>query len=412
MVPSDALPTQSLRAAQLVELLQRSRVSVLMALPALVLVGAVHLGHVELTGIVAWLLPMLVIQVIRLAIARKYADHPSLGGGVDRLCRLECVLAGLSGIGWGLSLFALDTGRFDFQLLFKFAALASALGVSMNALSVVLRVYASFVAGTALTIVVYLAGFSPGLQAVERNSLIIGTLVYVAVVFFVGRHVSGLTRKSLGQRLEREEVLRRLDEAYRKEVSLRARLEADSRQMALLNEKLSELSRLDPLTGLANRRHLLEQFAKELNAAQRFGEAFSVVLFDIDDFKAINDQLGHQVGDQVLIGLARLVNAELRDIDSLGRWGGEEFICLLPRAGSDEALACAERLRTRLEAARLIAMLPTRAVTASFGVATWRPGDDADSLVSRADARLYVAKAAGKNQVVRERGEFAQQTLF
>jgi len=211
--------------------------------------------------------------------------------------------------------------------------------------------------------------------------------------------VNKLTRVSLEQRFERESALRRLEDSHEQEIALRTQLEKESEQLAELNVRLHDLARLDPLTGLFNRRHLMEQLARELNASQRYSSVFSVILFDIDDFKQVNDVYGHQAGDQVLIGLARLMSNELREIDFLARWGGEEFLCLLPKASRDEAMVCGERLRQSLENARLIDNHLSKIVTASFGIAIYQTGDDADSIVKRADDSLYAAKTSGKNRV-------------
>ncbi|MEI7430141.1 MAG: GGDEF domain-containing protein, partial [Betaproteobacteria bacterium] len=234
----------------------------------------------------------------------------------------------------------------------------------------------------------------------DKMTMMIGTAVYVSVLFFVGKNVNKLTRLSLEQRFEREDVLARLKESHEQESALRERLESESEQLAELNLKLHDLARLDPLTGLFNRRHLMEQLTRELNISQRHLSTFSVILLDLDDFKTINDTYGHHAGDQVLTGLARVITQELREIDLFARWGGEEFFCLLPKASNNEAMICAERLRSSLENARLIGANPNMVVTASFGVATYQTDDDADSIVKRADILLYQAKAAGKNLVL------------
>ena len=136
-----------------------------------------------------------------------------------------------------------------------------------------------------------------------------------------------------------------------------------------------------------------------MHGYRRYGIDFSLVLLDVDHFKQVNDTFGHQVGDEVLKGLATLVSTTLRDIDIFGRWGGEEFLCLLPNTSYEEALPCAERLCSELANARLIEAMPNLAVTASFGVVGCCGDDDADSVMSRVDAALYEAKAAGRNRV-------------
>ncbi len=135
----------------------------------------------------------------------------------------------------------------------------------------------------------------------------------------------------------------------------------------------------------------------ELDRADRYGDELSLVLFDIDHFKTINDRFGHAAGDRVLVELAGRVRAKLRESDGLGRWGGEEFLVLMPHSTDEEAHQLAEKLR------RLVAETPIEGVgtvTASFGVAQRRPLESAESLFRRVDGELYRAKQAGRNRVM------------
>ena len=180
--------------------------------------------------------------------------------------------------------------------------------------------------------------------------------------------------------------------------------------MALENARLHRIvkdqAHVDGLTGLANRRHSEEALTAELSRAARFGGSLSVVMTDLDNFKAVNDEHGHPVGDTVLRRFARLLEASVRDVDTAARWGGEEFLLILPGTDAEGATQLAERIRTRLEETTLLTPegIPIRA-TASFGVAA--AGEDevsAERLVAAADAALYAAKRAGRNRV-EEAGE-------
>lgn len=156
---------------------------------------------------------------------------------------------------------------------------------------------------------------------------------------------------------------------------------------------------VDALTGLATRRVLYERAARSLSAARRNGFPVSLVLFDVDHFKSVNDEFGHQRGDDVLRGVALAIATALRTEDVGSRWGGEEFVVLLPFTGADEARRVAERVRGR------VAQI-TRGRTGggpvglSAGVATYEPGTGVDELVRRADVALYRAKAQGRDRVV------------
>ncbi|QQP90418.1 diguanylate cyclase [Skermanella sp. TT6] len=172
--------------------------------------------------------------------------------------------------------------------------------------------------------------------------------------------------------------------------------------------ELTLLATTDPLTGIANRRHLLDCAERELARLRRSGAPFSLIMLDVDHFKRINDTHGHAVGDQALILLASALRQAIRGNDLAGRMGGEEFAILLPEASEDEALAVAERVRRHVAGLRL----PVRSAagaseaeirfTASLGVAECRR-DDAriEQPLARADQALYRAKEAGRNRVMR-----------
>nr|WP_240948391.1 diguanylate cyclase [Planosporangium mesophilum] len=174
---------------------------------------------------------------------------------------------------------------------------------------------------------------------------------------------------------------------------------------ARLFSQVHHLATVDGLTGVANRRHFFEVAEREVAESQRGGAPLAAVILDIDHFKRINDNHGHQVGDDVIRGVVDRLRSQLGDTDLLGRYGGEEFVVLLPDAvlsdGADRAQPTAERLRA--EVARTA--VPTRdgpvEVTISVGVAYLRPSDTGpDTLLDRADACLYRAKESGRNRVV------------
>ncbi len=152
----------------------------------------------------------------------------------------------------------------------------------------------------------------------------------------------------------------------------------------------------DPLTGLHNRLALSPMLGDEMKRADRYDTPLSLVLFDIDRFKAINDTHGHLTGDQVLIQLSGIVQAAIRSHDLLARWGGEEFLVVLPGCDGQMAWETAEKLREAVAAAVFDGV---GSVTCSFGVAKYDRGDESTELIARADAALYLAKNNGRNQV-------------
>jgi diguanylate cyclase (GGDEF)-like protein len=188
-------------------------------------------------------------------------------------------------------------------------------------------------------------------------------------------------------------VIRRLAAAHSQLVQQVETIEA-------LRADLVELASRDPLTGLHNRRHLVARFADMLDAAQRAGATLVVVLFDVDKFKAVNDEYGHLAGDTVLVALAQLIR-ELAPADALvARWGGEEFFIALPGADETAGLAFADGLRHRCEQHSIVVAGRMIACTISGGVATYpAAGTTMDELFHAADVALYDAKDAGRNVV-------------
>lgn len=168
-----------------------------------------------------------------------------------------------------------------------------------------------------------------------------------------------------------------------------------SEKLRLL-ERLKRESVTDPLTGLYNRRHLTASAEKAVASAQRHSRPLSFILFDLDNFKQVNDKFGHHVGDVVLRKCAEAIGQEARESDTCARFGGEEFCILLDEATGEQARELAERLRRRLST---IEIADNQSLTASFGVAAWQQGWSVDDLFRHADDRLYVAKSNGKNRV-------------
>ena len=168
-------------------------------------------------------------------------------------------------------------------------------------------------------------------------------------------------------------------------------------QLALHAREVKEISITDHLTGAFTRRHLDEVLATEISRASRSGHGFAVLLCDLDRFKSVNDQFGHRAGDKLLIQTVALLKKMIRKIDVPGRWGGEEFMVVLPEISDPEhGLSAAEKLRAAIEAENF-GEVGQR--TASFGVAVYQSGETAEQLVERADQALYRAKAGGRNRV-------------
>jgi diguanylate cyclase (GGDEF)-like protein len=172
--------------------------------------------------------------------------------------------------------------------------------------------------------------------------------------------------------------------------------------LARRGERERHVALRDPLTGSFNRRAFYSLFQKESDRSRRLGAGLALIFFDIDHFKRLNDAYGHQIGDRVLEQLARRVQHTLREHDLLFRWGGEEFVVLLPHSSESEAVTVAERIRQAVADEPLVRSdvpQPLR-VTLSLGVAgTAALPTDANALVARADAAAYLAKYRGRDRV-------------
>ncbi len=161
-------------------------------------------------------------------------------------------------------------------------------------------------------------------------------------------------------------------------------------------EVWSNLARTDSLTGILNRPAFEEVLLREMTRAKRFNEPVSLILFDIDNFKKLNDRYGHLFGDKILKRITEIVRESIRSVDIFARWGGEEFVILLPKTRIDETRTVAEKLRKKIHSVGLGSKV---GVTASFGITEMVNGDDPFRLLLKADKALYKAKTGGKNRV-------------
>jgi len=190
--------------------------------------------------------------------------------------------------------------------------------------------------------------------------------------------------------------------------ALRSGLAARKNELAAALERLKELASRDELTGLHNRRYLMEALEQQHDRARRHGEPFALCLLDLDHFKRINDDHGHGVGDEALRAFADRVRGQLRRMDivgrgdgdcTFGRYGGEEFLLVLPYAGLDAAIACVARLHGIVHAQPFPTSAGTLRLTFSAGIANHRAGETVSGMLRRADEALYRAKSAGRDRI-------------
>jgi len=182
---------------------------------------------------------------------------------------------------------------------------------------------------------------------------------------------------------------------------LEARVEARTAELARTNAKLKEMAITDPLTRVFNRRHFFELAQQELARAQRYGQPLSAIMLDLDHFKQINDHYGHMAGDHVLQAVVQLVRDNIREVDILGRYGGEEFAILMPNTALPGTLDIAQRVCMTIASQSVQVDDETIPVTTSLGVVSLVDAKDinVEMLLDKADQALYAAKQAGRNRV-------------
>lgn len=178
----------------------------------------------------------------------------------------------------------------------------------------------------------------------------------------------------------------------------RNRLAQQRRELRDTLEKVQTLASRDALTGLYNRRHMQDRLADSAKRHERYGERFTVVLVDLDHFKRINDVHGHRVGDEALMAFASAATLALRESDTVGRWGGEEFLFILPNTSPTKALVALDRLRAALQHCSISSRVPGLRVAFSAGIAQHDLAAPVQRTLERADHALYQAKTAGRNR--------------
>ncbi|WP_322029449.1 biofilm regulation diguanylate cyclase SiaD [Paraburkholderia sp. J76] len=221
-------------------------------------------------------------------------------------------------------------------------------------------------------------------------------------------HLERITRISDGFQSMTREQHSTLSERYDQQLRrLRKILRISDRyqvMMADLNDALRIASMHDPLTGIGNRRLITERLQEESDRARRNGKSYALVILDADNFKQVNDTWGHNIGDRVLVEISRAMKGAIRECDLCGRWGGEEFLLLLPETSLDDARIVVERVHEAVCAVSMGIGAEVLSVTASFGVTEHLIGEHYMQTIGRADAALLDAKSGGRNRCVFARG--------
>ena len=205
----------------------------------------------------------------------------------------------------------------------------------------------------------------------------------------------------LGMLLISSMVWLRIASLKKRSAELALKVEEKTRDLEAVVEKLTQLSTEDALTGLKNRRYFIQRAKAAWQNYKRHNHTFSLLIVDIDFFKRINDEYGHHVGDTVLVKIARILEDSLRESDVIARWGGEEFLILLPSLKVQEAFWVAEKLRKTVADYEIDAPPYSVSATITCGVADIRDYNSVETCIHAIDKKLYVGKESGRNAVIK-----------
>ncbi len=295
----------------------------------------------------------------------------------------QLVVAGLQGTSWGAATFFFNSpgeaGLFnDMVILMVIIAVTC---ISIINLAPSFQTFVVFIGGALFLPITHFIWLDHAQSIIYIVSII--TLLVALLIFgWVSNRefVEGERRFLLIQKISKQ-------------------LEQRNQQLDELNQELSSMAIHDKLTGLYNRHFIVDQLEIQFKSFQRYGSVCSIILVDVDFFKQVNDGYGHAVGDDVLIAFSRMVEGMLRKGDYIGRYGGEEFLLVLPMTYLSAAVQVAQRIRSELTSTPLLKQPVELFVTASFGVAQIRSNESIDDWLLRVDQALYRAKESGRNCV-------------
>lgn len=343
-----------------------------------------------------WLCVINLAELLILGQGYRFRASSPVEQGNQVWARRQIVANGLAGLAWGSSVWFL---RVDDHFVLHLLNLTVLVGVA----ALCVTIMSPFRSAVLLFAVGILAPplvqdvLIPGPYRIE-------TAAGLAILFVLTLHYGRVLRRQLIEGLESEQRSHALVEQLsqvRAELSFsNGELGSRNAELAATLERVKELATRDELTGAFNRRYIVDQLERQLAAKVRHSTVASVAMFDLDHFKKINDRYGHPVGDQALRETVRVIAAELREGDILARFGGEEFLVLLPMTGLEAARLLAERLRQALASVVLIAGSEEVFLRASFGVAELSTAETVAGWLARADGALYQAKERGRDCVV------------
>ena len=394
------LSEEAVRVRMMRELFTRTRESALVGvLPVLLIVWS-HWGAQPTTRLLFWATCLWALLAYRIVIAHLFLSRP-LEQEQRRPLWFRLEWLGSMGVAamWVGSISMIGTGTVDALFFLRLIFIIALVSFVLSAIGIEMRLYAGFmtvvVGGTLLLLHRDYPGFIRDLPAVN-----VAIVVYAVMLLVRSRGEQRRAQEWVRARLTQRLLLDQLNQNIRQELLMHEALRMKSLEQESSNRKLGELAVRDGLTQAMGRSHIEGELRRLVKGVQRKPGDFSVQLLDIDLFARVNDQHGHAVGDEVLRRVALLVQETIRGSDLFGRWGGEEFIVLLPDTALPQALEAAERLRLviqRQEFAGEDGMVFN--ITVSIGVAQFEFDERADAVTQRAAKALAAAKRGGRNRV-------------
>ncbi len=337
----------------------------------------------------AWMVVMAIIFPLDYVSGRWLTFAADREDAIDaRKILLPLALATLRGLGWGIGGYLFFEEQLEYEMSLAMALCCVAVFGA--------AVLSSYLTAAVLFIVCVL---TPSIILLVQSAVpffhVLGFagIAYcgIAIGFAVLTNSMALKAYMLGH--ENSELVAALENTNKD-------LENKNEELKYAMETIVEVATRDELTGCYNRRFMMEALRQELAVSLRDARPFTLLLIDVDHFKKVNDTYGHLVGDRVLADIAQTLQLTVRNMDTLARFGGEEFACMLPGTTGDEAAALADRIRHTISAQRVVFNGGKLHVTVSIGVAQWLPGEAIESVIHRADLGLYAAKAKGRNCVI------------
>ena len=373
--PQETILLQNQESLQLIELyLKRSRLAVLHTILLYFFVAYCFYGVAETSHVFAWFVYMLIIDTLIFMHVNTYDTNRVSDAESKNYKHRQILLHFFAGLVWSLAGFVLINDSTPMMLVYLFFTISGILiSMAVSIMSPSMLGLSAYTLSAASFTVYYTW------QHFDKLHL-----------FFFGAIALIITVMQIGYEAHKQ---------YKRYIKVLMLNSFMNNKLNANNQLLNQHANVDELTGLNNRRFILEDYYSKVSSAKRYQLPLSILLIDIDYFKKVNDQFGHPTGDEVLMSVAVDLANGLRESDLIGRYGGEEFLALLPMADLDEAQIIAERLRSQVANSPVIQEKYGFSVTVSIGLAELSLNETELELIARVDKALYAAKNNGRNRI-------------